>query len=58
MGTEAKGSFGKLNGTAKIIRKNGTVEEVQIEVPVSEDQLKSFEQSIANKNSDPIIKEK
>ncbi len=58
MGTEAKGSFGKLTGTATIIRENGTVEEVQIDVPVSEEKLKSFEQSNANKNSDSIIKEK
>jgi hypothetical protein len=58
MGTEAKGNFGKLTGTATVIRKNGTREEVQIEVPVSEEQLKSFEKSNANKNSDPIIKEK
>ena len=58
MGTEVKGSFGKLTGTATIIRKNGTKEEVRIDVPISEEKLESFEQSNANKNSDPIIKEK
>ncbi len=58
MGTEEKGSFGKLAGTATVIRKNGTMEEVRIEVPVSEEQLKSFEKSNANNKSDSIIKEK
>lgn len=58
MGIETKGSFGKLTGTVTVIRKNSTKEEVQIEDPVSEEQLKSFEKSNANKNSDSIIKEK
>ena len=56
MGIRAKGSVGKLKGTAVVIRKDGTREEVSIEIPVTEEQSKSIECSIAN--SDPITKEK
>jgi uroporphyrinogen-III synthase len=57
MGIRAKGSLGKLKGTAVVIRKDGTKEEVAIEIPVTEEQGKSIECSVA-KYSDPIIKEK
>jgi len=56
MGIRAKGSLGKLTGTAVVIRKDGTREEVAVEIPVTEEQGKSIECSVAN--SDPIIKEK
>lgn len=58
MTIRTKGSLGKLTGTAVVIRKDGGREEVAIEIPVTEEQSKSIEQSIVKKHSDPIIKEK
>jgi len=58
MSIRAKGSAGKLSGVAVVIRKNGDREEIPISMSVSEEQSKVIEQSIANNNSDPIIKEK